>query len=79
MKAGGAGTAGGAYLGPTLHPLSREMQIAAAQAVLLAVLRFSVGQANFAAIDFRCLHLKCGARSWFGPMAKDVVLLSLHP
>jgi hypothetical protein len=32
LKAGGVGAAGAAYLGPTLHALSRDIQIAAAPA-----------------------------------------------
>ena len=52
MKAGAVGGAGAAYFGPTLHPLNREMQIAAAQAAAPAVLRVSVGLISSPVIDF---------------------------
>ena len=77
LKAGGVGVTGAAYLGPTLHPLSREIQIAAAQAALPALLRFSVGLGGFSVID--PIHLNRGAGGRTGPMAKHVVLLSQHP
>jgi hypothetical protein len=41
LKAGGAETTGATYLGPTLQPPRTKMQIAAAQAKLMAVLRVS--------------------------------------